>query len=423
MSAKVDRISDFENLLNQAPTSWHTVEWYRAKLKQAGYSELPFAGPWKLKSGGAYFVARGGTLAAWLMPKKAPSSSIISAAHSDSPSFKLKPGPTYRVENMEMAGFEVYGGPLTTSWLNRDTCLAGQVLYESGKQVKRALVHLTDLKITLPQLAIHLDKEGKEQGVKLHRQDHIAAIVGLCDKEQDSIEAALKKELKTKSILSHELLLVPTDHSSKVGAKQEMLASYRLDNIGGVHAAMTGLLESKPNQDRIVVGCFWDHEEIGSRTSTGAASPFIEQLLERICLASKLNREEFLQLLQSSHCLSVDYAHARHPNYGDRHEPRYQPLLGKGPCIKYNAAQNYASDADLQATIYQIAKHKKIALQKYLNRGDIPGGSTIGPIHAARTGMATADIGCSLLSMHSIREMVSIDDHLALCDLLKELNA
>jgi aspartyl aminopeptidase len=201
-----------------------------------------------------------------------------------------------------------------------------------------------------------------------------------------------------------------------------MIASYRLDNLASVHAALSafGHLEA-PAQDTLQMLCLWDHEEIGSVTKEGATSPFVSDLFERIGYAFQMDTEEKILLKNHSLCVSVDMAHAFNPNYAKKYEPQHQPLLGEGIVIKYNANQKYASNALSAAVIIRACQHLNLPYQSYVNRSDIPSGTTVGPLFAQAMGINTVDIGCPELSMHSIREVMACKDYLHLVQLLTYL--
>lgn len=416
-------IEQLLQFLDSSPTAWHAVENCAKKLKEHGFSELKEGDAWHIKPGGHHFVVRNGSsICAFINSKKAPANLQVIAAHTDSPGFKVKPNADFIKENMLMLGLEIYGAPLLTSWLNRDLGIAGRILYSDKKgKIHEELVRLDDHPVTIPQLAIHLDRNVNENGLILNKQDHLAALasVGIDKKSKTSfLESLLKKTVSFHELLSFDLLLFPLEPARLFGEKKQLIASYRIDNLASVHSCMQGILEAKPSEHSIKMAAFWDHEEIGSHTAQGAGSPFLPHIVERITLAQNLMREDYFRLLSGSLCVSVDLSHALHPNYKDKHEPQHTILLNKGIVIKSNAQHRYATDARSAASIIELCHQYKIPFQKYVVRGDIPSGSTIGPIHANLTGMPTVDIGCPQLSMHSCREIMGTEDHLHMCHLL-----
>lgn len=419
-------LTDFKAFLDASPTSWHAVKEMGNRLAIREFHPLDEKEKWHLELGKKYFVTRGGALCAFALPSMKPTQAIILASHTDSPALKLKPVPVYQKANMTQFGVEMYGSPLLTSWLNRDLALAGRVVItNSSGEPEERLVHLDDALVFIPQLAIHFDREINERGLYLNKQDHLSPIVGLSDDSKmpvDALEKLLRRHLSFHSLLSFELFLVPHESARFVGIENEMLASYRIDNLAGVHAALSaiGFLE-KPAHQRLQLSFFWDNEEIGSRTKEGAASPFLNHLLERIAYSLKINSEEVLLLKNNAFCVSVDMAHALNPNYPKKYEPHHAPLLGKGIVIKYNADQKYASNALSAAIVIHACQLLNLPYQSYVCRSDLPCGSTVGPIVAQSTGINTVDIGCPQLSMHSIREIMASKDYLDMVKLLTHL--
>ncbi|MBS0652001.1 MAG: M18 family aminopeptidase [Verrucomicrobia bacterium] len=416
-------LSDFKAFLDQSPTAWHAVEQLGNRLAVCDFSPLTENEKWKLEPGKKYFVSRGGALCAFVLPEKKPQRAVILASHTDSPALKLKPQPSFQKENMSLFGVEVYGSPLLTSWLNRDLALAGRVVVTNGNhQVEERLVFLDDVALFIPQLAIHLDREVNDKGLVLNKQDHLCPIVGLTEEGSDplnSLENLLRRHLSFRSLVSFELFLVPLEPARFVGSNNEMIASYRIDNLAGVHACITAMgYVKQPTQSALQMAIFWDNEEIGSNSREGAASPFLSDILQHIGHALKMDAEEMLMLKNNAFCVSVDMAHALNPNYPKKYDPHHQPLLGKGIVLKYNANQKYASNALSAATIVQACKALNLPQQSFVCRSDMPCGSTVGPIVAQGTGINTVDIGCPQLSMHSIREVMACQDYMDLCRLL-----
>lgn len=417
--------SDFFEFLQQSPTAWHAVENMRQKLLKKGFTELHEEERWRLEPGHSYFVIRNGSsLCAFIMPLHVPLHARILAAHTDSPALKIKPQAEFSKENMEMIGVEIYGAPILASWLNRDLGIAGRVSYldKTGK-VRQTLVHITDHPLVIPQLAIHLDRQVNEEGVRLNKQEHLSAIGAIkSDLTGDLpyLEWILKEKIDFQTLLASDLFLTPLEPPKHIGFAQEMIAAYRLDNLVGTYTAFEALLGSDSHQENTLqMAVFWDSEEIGSGTYHGAGSPFLPECLERIALAAKIDREGYFCLLQNSLCLSVDLGHALHPNYPEKHDPRHQLLLNNGIILKFNAQHKYATDANSAAFIVKLCHEHNIFLQKFVSRTDIPSGSTIGPINATQTGMPTVDIGIAQLSMHSARELIGTEDLLLLQKMLR----
>lgn len=423
MSHDKKTIESLLAFFDASPTAWHAVDCCIDILQEHGFQELKEGEAWSIRPGNRYFVTRNGSsICAFTTPKAKPKTLKLAAAHTDSPAFKLKPNAEFLNENMRMLGLEIYGGPILSSWLNRDLAIAGRIVFHDTKgKIQEKLVRLDDYPVVIPQLAIHLDRTVNETGTILHKQDHLAALAGVESKKEKGsfLERVLKKEFPLKELLAHDLFLFPLEKAKLIGETQELIASYRIDNLASAYAAIHGLVEAKHSSDQIQMIALWDNEEIGSNTAQGASSPFISQTIERITLGYHFSREEYFRLISNSLCLSVDLGHALHPNYKDKHEPRHTALLNSGIIIKANAQNRYASDAQSTAKLISLCLKHEIPFQKYVSRGDIPCGTTVGPIHAHVTGMPTLDIGIPQLSMHSCRELTGTQDVLSLCKLLK----
>lgn len=419
-------LQDLLNFLNQSPTAWHAAANAVNLLKKYHFIELHENENWDLSPGKRYYVTRNNSsFCAFIVPHSTPKAAKIIGSHTDSPALKLKPLPEIRKQNMILFGVEIYGAPLLTSWLNRDLGIAGRVTYipKKGNTVQQTLINLDEAPLTIPQLAIHLDREVNEKGLILNKQDHLNALLAIENAApQPYLESLITRKIGLKEIISSDLFLYPLEPARLIGADHAFLAAYRLDNLVSLHASLRALLKHpEPHQSDLKMIVSWDNEEIGSNTSQGAGSPFLQQILERILISFKKGRSDYFSLLNRSLCVSVDLGHASHPNYPEKHDAQHQTLMGKGIILKNNAQQRYASDARSALPVLMVAKEHGLPLQRYVNRNDIPCGSTIGPIHASLSGMPTVDIGIGILSMHSSREIMACQDHLYLCEFLEHL--
>lgn len=405
-----DILNDLTDFLEKSPTSFHAVKEMEKRLHKGGFSQLHVDQPWKLKRGESYFVAQEGSLALFTLPKQKPEKMAILGAHTDSPALKIKPRPDTKNHNMHLLGVELYGSPIVSTWMNRDLAIAGRVFHQGKEQ----LIYLTDTPLFIPLLAPHLDREAHKKGFEFNVQE-LLPIAGL-NGEGNFLESLFKKKP-----LDFDLFLVPMDPPRYMGKKQEMLASYRLDNLISVHAGLTAFLKTKKIPEKsLPIGLFWDHEEIGSSTHTGAESPFFKDIYARISHFYELEREEEIILRKRSLCLSIDVSHALNPNYEKKYDPNHLPLLGEGIVIKYHAGMRYATTAKTGSSVMQLCDKLKLKWQQFTNRADNPAGSTIGPIFSSSLGIETVDIGIPQLSMHAAREVIACQDHLDMCTLLQE---
>lgn len=417
----MDALLDFHKFLSRSPTVFHAAREIANRLAEADFTPLTEGERWKFEPGKGYFIIRGDALvAAFRMPKKAPVSATILASHIDSPCLKLKPHPEMTNHEIGQFGTEIYGAPLLHTWLDRDLAVAGRATVQNGSNPRSELVLLDDSPVVIPSLAIHLDRTVNDKGLIVHKQDQLKPIFSLRSKEKH-LESWLHKALSFEKLLGFDLFLVPIEKPAFLGFENELISAYRLDNLTGAYAALEGILKAAPRTDVLQMAMFWDHEEIGSMSYTGADSLFASQILDRISLFFKMDREDYYRLKSRSICISGDLAHGFNPSYADKYDPQNAPYLGKGVVLKFNANQKYATSGTTAAAILNVAEKHKIPIQKFASRSDITSGSTVGPIMAANLGIPTADIGIAGWAMHSARETIAAQDELSLCALFKAL--
>ena len=411
-------LEKFVHFLNHSPTVYHAAREIGVRLAEADFTPLYEGEKWKLESGKGYFVQREDTLiAAFRLPKKFPVSSTILASHIDSPGLKVKPHPEVSSHGIGLFGTELYGGPLIHTWLDRDLAIAGRIVVLTGNgQCESKIVLLDDYPVLIPGLAIHLNREVNEKGLTVHKQDHLKAVFTIRSKEKH-LEDWLRKHHSFDKLLSYDLFLTPLERAAFLGFEDELISSYRLDNLTSAWASLEALIQAPPRQDAIQMAIFWDHEEIGSKTYAGADSLFANQILERICMQFKMDREDYYRLKSRSLCLSCDVGHAYHPNYSDKYDPQNASLMGKGPALKFSS--KYATSGATAAPIVHLAHKNKIPLQMFASRSDLSSGSTVGAMMGANLGIPTVDLGVACWAMHSIRETISAQDEVALYNLLK----
>lgn len=404
-------VDDLLSFLGSSPTPFHAVEQGRRRLDAAGFRALAETDPWDQLPPGAYYVTTTGTnLIAFVLPERADQRTAfrIVGAHTDSPNLRLKPNPEYAIEGYAQLGVEVYGGALLNSWLDRDLGLAGRLLVrdDRGAIVDR-LVAIDRPVLRIPQLAIHLDREVNDKGLVLNRQDHLAPVLGLVSSGGGSLGALVAEAagVAVERVVGSELMLFDLAAPTRGGQSGEFIFSARLDNLAMCHAALTAIARA-PRPSALSVIALFDHEEVGSESAAGAGSAVLPRVLERLVP----NREVFHQACARSTCISADMAHAVHPNYAGRHEPRHKPQLNGGPVIKTNNQQRYATTAATAAMFAQLCHEEGVPVQHYAHRTDLPCGSTIGPITSTLLGISTVDVGNPMLSMHSAREMAGSRD-------------
>ena len=421
MPAASEYLSDLSSYLNASPSSFHAAHSAGLRLLEAGFARLEESEQWPVAAG-KYFVIRGGALIAWVKQANAgPLTGFhIVGAHTDSPTFTLKPRPSSGRAGWLQAGVEVYGGPLLNSWLDRELILAGRIVTRDGVE---HLVRTGPL-LRFAQLAIHLDRAAND-GLVLDRQQHMNPVWGLGDPGHADLLTVVLEEagLKPADVGGFDVVIADSQQPQRFGAGGAFLAAGRLDNLVSVHAGLHALIggsSADGAQRPIAVVAAFDHEEVGSASRSGASGPFLEDVLLRISAGTGAGLEERMRAMASSVCISADAAHAVHPNYPERHDPANRPVPNGGPVLKINANQRYATDAPGASLWAGLCQRTSVPYQEFVSNNAIPCGSTIGPLTATRLGIRTLDVGIPILSMHSAREMCGVEDPYRLARVLGE---
>ena len=396
--------------LARCPSPFHAVETAAQRLRSVGFQPLDERAAWTGADGPSY-VARGGALVAW-QPGSDTSSAAgfrIVGAHTDSPNLRLKPRPDTAAHGWRQLAVEVYGGALANSWLDRDLGLSGRYVRRDGRV---GLVLVDRPLARVAQLAVHLDRDVNERGLVLDRQAHLTPIWGLGDQPPGSFAAWLAAEVgeDPDAIVTWDLMFHDLTPPALLGVDRELIASARLDNLFSSWAAVEALARPGAPGSRTAMVCLFDHEEVGSGSTSGAGGPLLETVIDRIVNRRGGRGEDRHRALADSACVSADMAHAVHPNYPERHEPGHRPLPNQGPVLKVNAGQRYATDAPSAALFLTACERADVPFQVFVSRNNVPCGSTIGPITATRLGITTVDVGCAQLSMHSARELAGAHD-------------
>lgn len=404
-----NHIDDLAAFVTASPSSYHASAEARNRLEQAGFTPLAEHEEWDLAPGGKYVIVREGSVIAFVLPAAVTATTPfqIVGAHTDSPSFKLKPKPsTTGPGGWWQLGWEIYGGPLVNSWLDRELCLAGRLVTLSGDE---RLVTTAPI-ARIPQLAIHLDRQVGD-GLKLDKQQHTAPVWGLGEAESADILDVLAREagVDPNEIGGMDIVAADTQPPRTFGAGDALFASGRLDNLLSTHAGLVAISTAAP-VEAIAMFAAFDHEEVGSASRSGAAGPFHEEVLSRILSAFGASLDDRARSFAGSLHVSSDVGHAVHPNYSDRHDPANHPVAGGGPILKINANQRYATDAHGAAAWQAACRTADVPTQEFVSNNAMPCGSTIGPISATRLGIRTVDVGVPILSMHSARELTTVVD-------------
>jgi aspartyl aminopeptidase len=401
--------------LAESPTPFHAVDAMRQRLEAAGFSALREKDVWQLEKGGRYFVVRNeSSIVAFINGAQSPVEAgvRIVGAHTDSPCLKVKPQPEMHERDYFQLGVEVYGGVLLPTWFDRDLSLAGRVTYrKTDGTLSSKLVNFKRPIATVASLAIHLDRT-QNDGRKINKQTDIAPLLGQVVGEEtkdfrDILATQLRSEhpdCQVDAILDYEMSFYDTQPAAVVGLEGDFLVGARLDNLLSCYIGLEALLQSDGSQSAVLI-CT-DHEEVGSRSTAGANGPLLEQVLQRWVGSY----DNYCRLAQHSMLVSADNAHGIHPNFQSVHEPNHWPLLNKGPVIKINANQRYASNSVTQAIFRHACHISDVPVQSFVTRTDLGCGSTIGPVTATETGIRTVDIGLPTFGMHSIRETAGTRD-------------
>lgn len=417
------------DFLGQAPTPFHAVQQLSTQLRNAGFTAICETDRWSLQPGTAYYVTRNdSSVIAFVMGTAgiAEGGFRMVGAHSDSPCLKVKPSPDKISKEYYQLGVEVYGGALLHPWFDRDLSLAGRVHFQTQQgQVQSCLINFDKPIATIPSLAIHLDRAANEAH-SVNAQTDIPPILMMWSdanhppKLQPLLRDQIQQEQPTldpHEILDYELFFYDTQKPAIIGLKNEWIASARLDNLLSCYTAISALIAqatTPTNATRLVI-CN-DHEEVGSASTSGAAGTFLSDLLHRICPAP----EDRTRALQQSLFISADNAHGVHPNFVMKHDDQHGPILNKGPVIKLNANQRYATNSETSASFRMLCKKANVPVQAFVTRTDMGCGSTIGPITAAKLGIPTIDVGVPTFAMHSIRELAGTDDAFSLYRVLRQ---
>jgi aspartyl aminopeptidase len=409
MSPTDHAIDDLVAFLSASPSPYHAAQEAAARLDGAGFARLDERAAWgAVPERGV--VVRGGALVAWRRPAGLPAHSPLRVvgAHTDSPNLRLKPRPDTGAVDWRQLAVEVYGGTLLNSWLDRDLGLSGRLVLADGSV---RLVRVDRPLARVPQLAIHLDRDVNEKGLVLERQLHLAPVWGLGATQDGQLRdfVADAAGIPPSSIVASDLMFHDLTPPARLGADEELLAAGRLDNLVSCWSAVRALTAAEDPDATTLIALF-DHEEVGSDSTTGAGGPLLEAVVERLIALAGGGIEDRARALSGAMCVSADMAHAVHPNYAERHEPGHRPLPNAGPVLKVNVNQRYATDATTAACFRRACDAAGVPLQVFVSRNNVPCGSTIGPITASRLGIATVDVGCAQLSMHSARELCGAAD-------------
>ena len=401
--------------IDASPTPYHAVQNVAAQLREDGFTELDERQAWVLEPGDRRYVIReAGTIVAFVVGARSPAEAgfRVIGAHTDSPNLRLKPNASTAKKGYLQLGVETYGGVLLSTWLDRDLSLAGRVSYVDDGEVSSQLVDLRRPVGRVANVAIHLNRKVNSDGLVLNKQRHMVPMVGLGNEAFDlDRELGAQLDVTPDRILGYDLCLYDLQKGAVGGMDDEFVFCARLDNLASCYAALEAICGVPDDLESTSVIALYDHEEVGSRSAIGAQSTVLKEVLERISLAYPEGQvQAFPRAVAGSMLVSADMAHAVHPNYADKHDADHAPAINRGVVIKTNANQSYATSGSTSAAFQRLCAEVGFEAQHFVVRSDMPCGSTIGPITAARLGIKTVDVGGPMLSMHSCREMAGTLD-------------
>ncbi len=411
--------------LDASPVNFLAARNIACELEQNGYRRLDPQQPLgELKAGDKVYVTKNdSSVYAFHLGRKplAETGFHMICAHSDSPTFRVKPHAEMTGEGgLVRLNTEVYGGPILSTWFDRPLTLAGRVIVR-GKDTmspETMLMHVRRPLLQISNLAIHFNRQVND-GVKLSKQKDMLPLLGLINDEleQDNLlmnviveELSKQRPVSHEDILDFDLYLADTQPACTFGVHDEFISSGRLDDLSMCFAGLEALIAA-PESDTTQVLAIFDNEETGSQTKQGAGSPFLASMLMRIARQQSGSEEAYWQAVERAFMISADNAHAFHPNYAEKYDPTNHPMLGGGPAIKFNASQKYASDAVSAAIFAEICRKAGVPCQRFVNHSDVAGGSTLGNILASTVPLRGVDMGNAILGMHSCRETGSVADH------------
>ncbi len=401
--------------VNASPTAFHAAKSIVDRLTNKGFVEIFEKDTWALVSGGKYFVRRNeSAVVAFVCGMQKPWESGFRAmgAHTDSPALRVKPKGELLKEVYSSVRIEAYGGPILSTWLDRELALAGRVFVQKNGSVNSVLINIAKPVAMVPNLAIHMNRD-INKGFEYNPHTHLAAILSASEKPAQAgglfQMRATEVGCEPANIIDADLFFYDAHPGQLCGRDNDFIVSPRLDNLAMCHAIVSAM-ETTNAPTHTPIAFFFDNEETGSCTYQGADSAFAGDVIERLVLSQSGGREEYLRALARSFLISADMAHALHPNYADKHDDKYAPVINGGPVIKQNGNSRYATTAETAAIFEGVCREAGVPLQRVINRADVPCGSTIGPMTSSALSIKTVDVGNPMWAMHSARETAGARD-------------
>ena len=405
----MDILKDLMDFLDSSVTMFHAINECEKVLQRSGFIYLPENGKWNINKGKYYTKRNSSSLIAFDIAE-GDYRFQISAAHSDSPTFKLKDRPVIEANGYLKLNVEGYGGMINATWLDKPLTLAGRVMVNTDKGIETRLLHIDRDLLIIPNVPIHFNRE-INKGFAFNNQVDMLPILSAGNLKEADFDNILAKELgiEAEAILAKDLYLVNRQKAAIIGFDNELISSGRLDDLECVYTSLRGFVEAE-NKNHINVFAVFDNEEVGSVTKQGAMSTFLASTLDRVNTALGKSKEEYYRAIAKSILISCDNAHAVHPNHPELFDVKNRPVLNQGIAIKESANQKYTTDAFSRAILKKILEKKNIPYQTFANRSDIAGGSTLGNLSNTVVSMNAVDIGLPQLAMHSAYETAGAKD-------------
>jgi len=405
----MDILKNLMDFLDSSVTMFHAINECEKVLQRSGFTYLPENEKWNINKGKYYTKRNSSSLIAFDIAE-GDYRFQISAAHSDSPTFKLKDRPVIEANGYLKLNVEGYGGMINATWLDKPLTLAGRVMVNTDKGIETRLLHIDRDLLIIPNVPIHFNRE-INKGFAFNNQVDMLPILSAGNLKEADFDNILAKELgiEAEAILAKDLYLVNRQKAAIIGFDNELISSGRLDDLECVYTSLRGFVEAE-NKNHINVFAVFDNEEVGSVTKQGAMSTFLASTLDRVNTALGKSKEEYYRAIAKSILISCDNAHAVHPNHPELFDVKNRPVLNQGIAIKESANQKYTTDAFSRAILKKILEKKNIPYQTFANRSDIAGGSTLGNLSNTVVSMNAVDIGLPQLAMHSAYETAGAKD-------------
>lgn len=408
MDTKIQELCRF---LDGAKSVYHATDEIKERLDDAGYQYLSESDVWQLRPGGKYYMTRGGAaLIAFRIPQGTPAGFMVSAGHSDRPTFKMKENPVLTGKYTRLA-VEPYGGMLMAPWLDRPLSLAGRVLVEAHNGVETRLLDIDRDLLLIPNVAIHMNRQ-VNQGYSWNPAVDLIPLMGSAGTEKQLM--ALLEETAGGKILGHDLYLYVRQKASVWGLEEEYISAPAVDDLTCIWGCLEGFLNAGES-NAVPMFCTFDSEEVGSNSMQGAGSNLLEVVMLRVCRAMGYETD---RMLSQSFMVSADNAHGVHPNHPEYADPNNAPTVNGGITLKFNANQKYTTDGVSAAIFRSLCQKAGVTTQTYCNRADIPGGSTLGHISMTHVSIHSVDVGLPQLAMHSCYETAGVRDVLDLVQVM-----